>query len=692
MLSNLPTEVINYLINNVSKQPYFNELAFSISCMDQSIPTPIYLKLVSLNSFLRRAMPTSTCKIIEFNPSEAVKKIFYENRCDIINFVGHYKYAIASVDFYIDSLPKENSHKLERYRFPRIDATNEIWEIIKYCQQRGQIKKKSQTDPVVKHFAEILRISKCHSDWIIKAYQNIIEIKKEIVSGKIIPPIKFEIQSWDLSSMVSFVIWDKRSWVLNHASKYTHSTLYTLPPYGQSIFLQYEGEITSDCWFLRAFQAGVNHGTNKNNEDKRIFLKNENISTNFRSGMSTTGLLIPSRGMGIFLAKIREHIRGTDEEKSFFFDFFPLVPAAVIGNLAIQALGFCGVRVSELQQITRERDCIVLEKILHGEKTDFDVKFESYYCWYLRTKNHDNIEKVFVYPTVMESLLTFLDLFRDFHDGILPGKVNVARKFTLSRLFTEPHSFIFQWNGKHLSSGTINACIEFTLLNHLICDEKRHPIRITTSSLRHGLAGYLHLNGVPIQTIGQFLHQNQYKVALHYGHIPDEDIAEKITPITHSLGDLIDFSHKSGLYSFASQNNLSLDLDKKVFHRVIGGWCKNSIGCSILERCPGCPYFQYVPNRKDEITDLVKSCNDSAQYCRNKNNDPLTFEARHWESIAQKWSRIQKSFDDFSPVLQLEESIEPLETILPLDKFYEIENINTEASYLSSQKSHPKLV
>ncbi|PKO03503.1 MAG: hypothetical protein CVU43_02450 [Chloroflexi bacterium HGW-Chloroflexi-5] len=665
MIDDLPDSVVNYLVMKVTPQKtWFNQITFAISCLDQSSPTPLYNKLVVLNNFFQKVVPQSALDLPFIIPENECVKQYIENGYNFINLVCYYKNAVEAVNNYLDDIEKEFAQKLSYFKLPPFRTSDELWYFEKKIKSSSKKKKKIQTDPIVQNLTELLCISKLRTDWMLKFSQNLIGIKQQILNGQLQPPFQFELLGWDLKTTITFIVWDRRAWVLNHSSEYSENAKYHTPPNGIDIFLQFNGDLPPDSWFLRTIKMGGLQTAHTN--AKNQFLKDIKISSRLQCGHNTQGIIIPNRGMGQLLASVRKHMPETLKNSSIVFDPIPLVSAAIIGNLVIQAICFCGIRISELQEVTLNKECIRLEKVEYRERNDSQIKIDSYYTWNFFAKQHDNVEKVYVYPTVMETLATFIEVYKDFHNGNLPGNVICAKQFSLSRLYKDPLPFVLQWNGNHLGSSLINACIEFVLLDHFVCDENGSPVRINASSLRHGFAGYLHSHGIATEIIGQALHQRYYEVTSHYGHIPDDNVHEHITPLTHDLGELVDLENRTNNNIIFRDDNQISDCASKPFIRVTGGWCKKKTGCQWLEKCPSCPNYRFVPNRIDEVADRVGSCVKAAINCT---DNKMYLDARYWESIANKWSFVQKFCEEVAPVLQLEISTEPLQKILPPEKF-----------------------
>jgi hypothetical protein len=676
-LSELPIRVIVYLRDTVSKYPWVNQLTFAMIACDKNIDTPIYNLLINLHVFFRTAIPLIYPTIDVLDAEDAFVRLYNDYCIDLIQDVSYYTRIQKFVDIYLEDQEPAVRELLIPYQMPRLIITNRLTKLLADSKRKGRIEKEINTEPVKQKFAQLLNKSLARCSWIQRLYESVTNIQNDVNENKITLPVEIHMLRWDGNGDIGFRIWNRMTYTINHISKYravagdkrSHLRICenSINKHGETIFLQLIGIIPDDSWFLKAIEVGALQSGSKSKRDEEYIEQNK-LRRTLSSG-SHPGILLPSQSMGEFLLSARRRASGNDDDSKIIFDLAPLVTAAVIGNLAIQTIGFTGIRMSELQQLSLDGECIKIEKIpiLNPKTSEYEI--DEYYTWNMYVKGRDTRVRVFVYRSIMGYVKQFMDFHRKFHNGKTQSAIHcvVGEGFTLSRLFPEPRRFIFQWQGKQIASQVINACIEFVLLEHSLTNINGETIRISSQLFRHGYAGYLHKQGISNEYISQLLHHIYIIVTEHYSKPTNEDIFQTITPLVNHLGAIMSID-KQSILSADDLNAFINEVMKKcgTLTKIIGGRCIGNCLCEVLSNCASCSEYRPDPSRYGELVDLVRFLKRRReQYKENKQYTELY----KVNGLIRDWEIIIKEINSWSEILKLDYSNEDIKNVLPPIEF-----------------------
>lgn len=227
------------------------------------------------------------------------------------------------------------------------------------------------------------------------------------------------------------------------------------------------------------------------------------------------------------------------------------------------------------------------------------------------TKGKTNLQKVYAQEIIIETIRIYAQIYRSvFGEKINPIKCCLVEKlFSFTRYYKDnEYSFIFQWNGTHLSNQTIDACIYFILLEQTLLDDEGHPIRFRAHNFRFGFAGYLRQKGVPLERIATLLHHVNILVTDYYSCEPDEIILQQLYSVIDEIGG--ELRVESGVIrSIDDIRRFEQDCLKRfgALRKVPGGKCGVFCSCEAEYMCSQCECFIPQPEKRQEI--VAKICN-----------------------------------------------------------------------------------
>ena len=280
-----------------------------------------------------------------------------------------------------------------------------------------------------------------------------------------------------------------------------------------------------------------------------------------------------------------------------------------------------------------------------------------------------------------------LKVWMELHDRFC-GRFEVVRparnNFGHARRFPGKHLFVLQWNGQHLSTASLEACLDFLLLEHLCLDSQGKPTRITAHVLRHGVAGYLRQQGVPLQDIAALLHQVNLMITDYYSKPSPQGLFAQVGPFLTRLGDVAEID-PSTLRTVGDIQRLGQEALKHfgILRRIPGGTCAVFTACEVQFKCAGCPAYIPDPARCDEVREKITSCARTTQFLE-KSGDFLQAEVQR--AHGRHWQRIEK---EMQALATIELTAPPFESALKEFGLDHLDEVNDE--WLLTLKQPPRL-
>ena len=672
--------MVFWLIHTVAPFPWLNHLALGGVIYSESGVAHPQHRMSTLHSFLRWAIPGHYPDVASLKPVDALIAYFGEPaqpRGD--SACGAYHSIQLHMQYYLESLPLEARTQLTPFLFPFLLYTPPLAHLCQQIYHKGQAKRKEQAFAVVRDLHALVMMGRRRYQWLADLEAQVQQITELEKAHQITLPAVIQCQDLD-NHALTFRVWDRASWLQHHRQAYSKTTLRYQSPY-RTFFLQLVGPLPDTPWFLRAAELGA-FASQQENEARRQYFRDCNIPP-FRHPVK--GLITSNLSLANTLARARHAAAGTPEDSRVLFCVEPLLAAAAVGLFAFVCLTQSGMRIGELQQVAFDEECMKI-----GLFPTFDEHSESFsensvklFFWRLYPKGSTERQPYAVTPYMQEAL----KVFGEVHNRFCGRFQEVSAKrvhFTHARRFPGKHRFVLQWNGKHLYSQDIESCVDFLLVEHLCLDSNGKRTRITAHVLRHGVAGYLRQQGIPLQDIATLLHQVNLVITDYYSKLSPQDLFAKVGPALTRLGEVAEIDPAT-LRTVGDIQKLGQEALKRfgMLRRIPGGTCAVFTACEVQFKCAGCPSYIPDPTRADEVREKISSCVRTAQFLQ-ESGDFLQAEVqrahgRHWERIAK----------EMQALAAIELTTPPFESVL---KEFGVENLDgVDDEWLLTLNQQPRL-
>lgn len=310
-----------------------------------------------------------------------------------------------------------------------------------------------------------------------------------------------------------------------------------------------------------------------------------------------------------------------------------------------------GMRIGELMQVTLDRECMEA-----GFFPQFDdarqawVKGPRQFYWRLFPKGRTQRERYPVTNPMLEALAVLVDLHKRYLDTdcLQPVAPLAENRFSHTRRFSGQRKFVLQWSGRQLSNRAIENCLDFLLLEHPCRDPQGRPTRITSHLLRHGVAGWLRQQGIPLDDIMALLKQVNIAVTDYYSQLSPQELFQRIGPALTALADLAEIDPAT-IRSIGDLESLAQTALKRygVLRHTPGGDCAIFTPCEVQFKCAGCPHYIPDPARRSEIEEKIAS-HTRAHHLFEELGDYLQADVQ--KAHGRAWERIVKEVDALATV------------------------------------------
>ena len=681
--SKLERRLVFYLINTVAHFPWFNHLALAAVIANESGIIHVRGRIQHIHSFLRWAIPGHYPDVASLKPAEAIFAFFGDPpRARADSAYRSYNTMQLHLQDYLVSLPIDERTKLAPFILPILVDTPQLAQHRMQSVLKGRAKRKEQAFAVIKDLHTLVVMGRQRYEWLAQLESQVQQIAELSQKQQIALPAVIQCRDLDNHQDLIFRVWDRISWIHAHSTTYSVSAAHQ-PAKSKGLFLQLVSPLPDTPWFLRAVEFGsMNHFPKKNSQQRDQYYRDCNVRQFRHVGK---GLLYPNQSLATMLAHARQAAGGTIEDSRVLFCVEPLLAAAAVGLFALVCLTQSGMRIGELLQITGDKQCMKIGIFpMFDEHADgFNENSAKLFFWLLFPKGSIERQPYPVTPFMQEALKVWMQVHDRFcgpFQSVSPNRTG----FTHARRFPGKHRFVLQWKGQHLSDSGVEACLDFLLLEHLCLDSQGKRTRITAHVLRHGVAGYLRLQGIPLQDIAALLHQVNLAVTDYYSRLSPQDLFARVGPALTRLGEVAEID-VSTLRSVGDIQKLGQEALKHfgVLRHIPGGTCAVFTACEVQFKCASCPSYIPDPTRADEVSEKIVGCSRTAQFLHTA-GDYLQAEVqrahgRHWERIAKEMQALA-SVELVSP---------PFESVL---KEFGIDNLDeVDDEWLLTLKRQPQL-
>ncbi len=410
-----------------------------------------------------------------------------------------------------------------------------------------------------------------------------------------------------------FRIWDRRTFILDHAPLYTRTPvmwaqkgIQTCSKERNTLFLEFVkaerlvGEAPPEgLWFPELLQMGIlgqkpRQGSEQQLEAKRTWLKAWGYLEQETKGNLTPfwtlvpGLLTWSLAESQFMFTAQQKTEGA------LVPVEALSAAAHFGVLAVDLFTTTGMRSNEAMQVRLSPDCFT-RLIMNAPPGAKDQTPRIRFAFRLIPKGErtDTPQNYFIGEETKRLLVKVARMLADVY-GLHPGEALPMVPFDpnhgRAHRFGEA-GYLFQYNRQHLPDEAISACMRFLLHGMVFQTREGKRVILKPHLLRHSFATHaVQVEKIPIDIVGEWLKQKNLDVTDYYSHPTESMVAEAVDRYLARVAVSIHVG-KAVQRSAQELQQLYAQARGKVgtLAEVIGGQCVSHGFCAAKFACVGCP-------------------------------------------------------------------------------------------------------
>lgn len=642
----LEPRVVVWLRHTAQPFPWFNTLALYAAIYTHTGATCTYSFLSVCHTFLRWAIPDHYPALAAFDPAEALTTYFGQPPRPR----GSQAYKIylsfqQHLHHYLNQLPQPERLALAPYRLPSLKPTAQLRQLRQRAIHQSRQARKQQAFAVVDHLSELVALARRRYHWLAALETQVQAIAQAVQSGEMTLPVQVKVTGLNDDQEITFRVWDRTSWVHQHRQLYPRAALdislvTPATPRHTGLFVQLVGELPAQPWFLRAIAVGALQGSQNLSAAAQSYLL-QVAAPNF-SIAYVPGLLAVTMSMGRVLYFARQKAADTPADPAILFCVEPLLAAATVGLFTLISLVSTGMRLGELQQATLDPTCMEYSQLPQfDDRTQQWLSGPKRLYWKLYPKGATERERYVIPAQVTEAMFLMFDLHQRYYgpDSLQPVTAH-QNGFSHQRRFPGHHKFVLQWDGRHLPSQTLNQCLAFLLLEHNCRDETGQLVNITAHVLRHGVAGWLRSQGLPLEDLMALLKQTSIEVTDYYSQPAPEALYRRLGPALTALAKLAD-TPPTAVRSVSDIHTLAQVALKRygVLRHTPGGTCAVFTPCEVQFKCASCPHYIPDVTRQHEVQEKINSHQQASQLFE-ANGDYLQADVQ--KAHLRDWHRIEQ--------------------------------------------------
>lgn len=553
-----------------------------------------------------------------------------------------YSTASKQVWLWLKGLPEPEQECYRSFSLPVVSRLT-VYGLLHFkdSQQRQQHARKQETDAIVPQFAAMRAQAHLRYNSLVRLRQAYQEAIAQIKQNKRPFPAEFSYEEGN--ERWHFRLWDRRSFVLAHAERYSRQTVTNVQgqlrgfaPGRNTSFVEFvnatslnadttpRGPWFSDLLKLGLLGDGPVRGTDEEVGRKQAWLSQwgyadpkRGWTTPFQT--STSGLLCWSHDEGDarFMAHAQTRADG------ILIPIEPLYAAATFGLLALDMFTTTGLRLNELMQTRVSKDCLVRQVddpppgakdrsarirylfrlIPKGEKTDTPRNY------YIGKETLRLIEKT------GRMLKEHYQLSKAEALPVVPFAPTDGRAHRFA-----PAPYLFQYRHRHLDGGTITSCMRFLLHGMIFETKEGKPVVLKAHLLRQTFATYaVQVAQVPIDIVAEWLKQKDLEVTRYYSQVPESFVAEEHgTFVTHLA---LQVNVREVFLRSPQEIREQLEQAKRSVGTLIpvtGGECTLDGRCPSQFACIGCPAKTPDPAKRYQVEHMRKRGQEKLEYCQHE--------------------------------------------------------------------------
>jgi hypothetical protein len=618
---------IRFLSKDVRETPWFQHLALTVAvlathaCLDrQTVQGYMY----TLNARWRTIFSHyQLATFEEWNPLEHIPRYLEDSTlADSFKtrqeFLRTYVAVVRHVLAYLRSLPQADRQRYHQWMLPQLppDLSHKLSRWGEWVAEQRQ-RRKEETDALAPNFASVR--GEAHLRWnqLQRLQRKFQEAVYLVESGQEPLPLAFSYEESHLGSRLHFRLWDRYSFLREHADLYSDSVHREcdlkqrgFAPEKNFHFLEFvqaehlQGDHCDPLgllWFgdlLRYDLLGSNAqlGTPEEIERKQSYLKSwgyEADAGEYRRPFATgiSGLLSLPRAQERFLRDAQQRSTG------LIFLVEPLFAAATFGLASLDFFTTTGARLNELLQMSLSSDCLYT----------LEVEGRQRFLIRLVPKGSDKPADYIVGTETRRNLERVGQLLQAHYrlqagEGI-PHVVYNQQNHRAHR-FPDARPYLFQFNHRHLMGMSVTACLRFLCHGLVFQTIDGRTLTLKAHMLRHAFATHIHqVQQVPLDVVAVILHQKNIKVTAYYAAPPWQQVLATANSVLDRFATHLG-SVEGAFVRAPAELQRQLEEAKQTvgtLTKVIGGECTCHALCPISFACAGCVFKVPDPDREDEL-------------------------------------------------------------------------------------------
>ncbi len=274
-----------------------------------------------------------------------------------------------------------------------------------------------------------------------------------------------------------------------------------------------------------------------------------------------------------------------------------LLATGLIGQAVLQVMTKTGARIGEVMQIRLTPEHLTRAELPGGKEV---IAFRA------KPKGRAAEEPFYIDGRCLKALHAWFAFLRE-RGG---GAVVVPPTFQL-REKCEPAPYLFQFRGRHLEHGDLNACLRILLHGIEVSTAQGETVRLSAHLLRHGFATEMRQLEVPLDVIALLLKQRDVEVTRYYAQPTP---AQMVQVQERIFLDRIDLTRTHLRAPAAIRRQLEgAQGGVGALVPVVGGTCTVANMCPAKFACLGCAGNAPDPARRAQVEEFKRIYGDMMQ-------------------------------------------------------------------------------
>jgi hypothetical protein len=651
-------EHLRYFKNNCCGYPFTNHLAVALMVLSNLNLNPgtVYINIRSVYVCLRELFEElKLANINDFDVniylSDYLRKEILPSHSDDkrSRFLINYKTVVGKVNkWYQTKLTEEQQEVFVSFLLPETNLNSRDFQVPKSARETAKSKRKSETDSIAKDFLKIKAEAGFRMNQVRRLRQKFYEVMELVKQGGYPLPYDFsyinnEERVGMSQELVSFRLWDKPSFVLNHCENYSESTIKNVQKrkstfsednneyfveFLKAVILNDNGkpiEETEGFWFLPILEKHLIGNWHQNLTDTEIKEKLKLFEMYGYSEPDSRGIPNPFKthkgilAQGTFITNSQQYADGV------LMNVDTLYITALFGATALDIFTVSGARLGEVAQIHFGIGCLN-QGDFNDPKTG---KTKTSYMFRAIPKGRD--EHAIFYVTkdtfdLIEEILIYL-MNEHYNDSIPTVKFNYHKESGTSRV---DQPYMFQFYDRHFDNKIFATVLNFICFGLIYETKENKLVKLKPHLFRHGFATHaVQAEELPVDVVAMILNQKDVEVTGYYSQPTQTQVTEVVSDFHTSMHLQIDIMKE--VLRQPEELQKFFERQREIsgpFSKTVGGTCVTNKVCPSALACVGCGTKIPEPEQKHELLAYLKWAEGSKEFFEEKGNNLETMKMK----------------------------------------------------------------